>query len=311
MTFLVCLERTDHAAEDRADAHHHGQVVQHIAAKLRLHDIVGQLHRVDHEARDAKLLVDAPHHDALVHALVLAPDEVTVHINVEVAHGVDERKRHVHEDIVHVEAVLGELQAGFAEQLGAIDGRMHEQVLALAEMLHVFPAELFLGREHVEVSHHRARALVHLLVDIVADDEVGCMISVKLRAKIGHDLAHRVLIEPVVGVDDLEVQALGSSESGVHGSTMAPVFLMDGTDNARVGLLPSVSLLGGVVFCRTVVDDDDLDVVTAGQKRLDAFVHVGGGVVARHRERDGLHESYSSTSLSESSSARLMILSML
>ena len=137
------------------------------------------------------------------------------------------------------------------------------------------------------------------------------MIAVKLRAKIGHDLAHRILVKPVVGVDDLEVQALGGSKASVHGSTMAPVFLMDGTNDARVGLLPSISLLGGVVFGRAVVDDDDLDVVTAGQKRLDAFVHVGGGVVARHRERDGLHESYSSTSLSESSSARLMILSML
>ena len=188
---------------------------------------------------------------------------------------------------------------------------MHEQVLALAKMLHVLPAELLLGRKHVEVPHHRARALVHLLVNVVADNEVGCMIAVKLRAKIGHDLAHRVLIEPVVGVYDLEVQPLGGGKAGVHGSTMAPVFLMNGTNDARVGLLPSISLLGGVVFGRAVVDNDDLDVVTAGQKRLDAFVHVGGGVVARHHERDGLHESYSSTSLSESSSARLMILSIL
>ena len=311
MAFLVRLKRSDHAAEDRADAHHHGQVVQHVAAKLRLHDIVGQTHRVDHEARDAKLLVDTPHHDALVHALILAADEVTVHINIKVAHSVDERQRNVHKDVVHVEAVLRKLQAGFAKQFGSIDGRMHEQVLALAKVLHVLPAELLLGRKHVEVSHHRARALVHLLVNVVADNEVGCMIAVKLRAKIGHDLAHRILVKPVVGVDDLEVQALGGSEAGVHGSTVPPVFLMDGTNDARVGLLPSISLLGGVVFGRAVVDDDDLDVVTAGQKRLDAFVHVGGGVVARHRERDGLHESYSSTSLSESSSARLMILSML
>ena len=311
MALLVRLKRSDHAAEDRADAHHHGQVVQHVAAKLRLHDIVGKLHRVDHEARDAKLLVDTPHHDALVHALVVAPDEVTVHIDIEVAHGIDERQRHVHEDVVHVKAVLGKLQAGFAEQLGAIDGRVHEQVLALTEVLHVLPAELLLGRKHIEVAHHRARALVHLLVDVVADDKVGCMIALELRAKIGHDLAHRVLIEPVIGVYDLEVQPLGGGKAGVHGSAVPPVFLMDGTNDARVGLLPSVSLLGGVVFCRTVVDDDNLDVVTAGQKRLDAFVHVGGGVVARHRERDGLHESYSSTSLSESSSARLMILSML
>ena len=188
---------------------------------------------------------------------------------------------------------------------------MHEQVLALAKMLHVLPAELFLGRKHVEVSHHRTRALVHLLVDVVANDEIGRMIALELRAKIGHDLAHRVLIEPVIGVYDLEVQPLGGSEASVHGSTMAPVFLMDGTNDARVGLLPSISLLGGVVFGRAVVNDDDLDVVTAGQKRLDTFVHVDGGIVARHRERDGLHESYSSTSLSESSSARLMILSML
>ena len=91
MAFLVRLKRSDHAAEDRADAHHHGQVVQHVAAKLRLHDIVGQTHRVDHEARDAKLLVDASHHDAFVHALVLAADEVTVHVDIEIAHGVDER----------------------------------------------------------------------------------------------------------------------------------------------------------------------------------------------------------------------------
>ena len=38
-----------------------------------------------------------------------------------------------------------------------------------------------------------------------------------------------------------------------------------------------------------VTNDPDLDVVPAFQNRLDAGIHVGGRVVARHGEGDGLH----------------------
>ena len=75
---------------------------------------------------------------------------------------------------------------------------------------------------------------------------------------------------------------------------MTAVLLMNGLDDARMKLLPAVGLLGGVVFDRPVVDDDDLDVVDAliapaRKDGLDALVHVCRGVIARDGEGDAFH----------------------
>ena len=159
-------------------------------------------------------------------------------------------------------------------------------------MPHVRPGELLADREDVLVADDGARVLVHLLVDVVADHEIGGVAQLALAAKVAHHLAHGIGVQPVVGVDDLEVAALGMREAGVDRLAVPAVGLVHGQDRLGVLRLPGVGLLRRVVFGGAVVHDHDLDVVTplvAGEKRLDAVVHVGCRVVARHRERDRLH----------------------
>ena len=142
--------------------------------------------------------------------------------------------------------------------------------------------------------HDGARVLVHLFVNVVGHHQIGGVIAPCLRAHVGHNVLHGAAIEPIVGVDHLEVQAGRVGKPGVHRLSMPAVFLMDGLDDAGVALLPCVGFLSRAVLGRAVVDDDDLDVVktglpTASQQRFNAFVHVFRGVVARNGERDGFH----------------------
>ena len=80
------------------------------------------------------------------------------------------RQRHVHEDIVHVEAMLGQREPHILQKLGTVDDRMHEQVLTRTEMPDIAPAELLAHREDVAIAHGRTLVLKYLFVDVVGDD---------------------------------------------------------------------------------------------------------------------------------------------
>ena len=158
-------------------------------------------------------------------------------------------------------------------------------------MPHLGPAELATLGEHVAVMHDGARALVHLLIHVIGDDQIGRGAAPDLAAHVRHDVLHGTAIKPIVGVDHLEVQAGSVRQAGVHRLPVAAVFLMDGLDDARMELLPAIGLFRGIVFDRPVVDDDDLDVVAAliapaCKDGFDAFIHICRGVVTRDGERD-------------------------
>ena len=278
-----------HAQEDAANAHHHRQVVFHIMRELGLRDVFDRVDRVDHHLGDAQLLVDAREHDLLVDALVFAPDEIPVHVGVKVVQGAHMRKGHVDEDVVDVEAVLGQLEPAILQELGAIDDRMHEQVLALTEMAYLVPRELLAHREHVAVVHHDACVLVHLFVHVVSHDQVGGVFTLDLPTQVVHHAQHGHIVEPIVGIDHFEVQAGCFGEAVVDRAAMTAVLLVDSANDPGVPGFPLVGLLARIVLLRTVVDKDDLDVVAAAKQRFDALVHIGRRIVARDGERDGLH----------------------
>ena len=85
--------------------------MEHIGSKL-LFALEGvEVLTVDHVPGDAELLVHALDHDALIDALVGAADEIAVEVEVHIIHGLDEGQGLVDEDVVHIEGVLGQLQA--------------------------------------------------------------------------------------------------------------------------------------------------------------------------------------------------------
>ena len=236
-------------------------------------------------------MVDAAGQDLLVDRLVLTADVVTVQVDVEIIQAVALRERYVGIDVVHVEGVGGHLEIGGAKRLGPVGERVHEQVLAHLEVAHIGPGEDLADGKHTTVVDDVARVVLDVFVDVVGDDEVHFLVELDEAAQLGEERLERVGVGPVVGVDVLEVGAVGVGDGLHDGHAVAAVLLVDGLDKVRVAPLPLVGLGRGLILGAAVVDDDDLHVVGvigALEDREDALVHVLGGVVARDAEGDGL-----------------------
>lgn len=168
---------------------------------------------------------------------------------------------------------------------------MHEQVLAHAEVPDLPPAEDPSLGEGEAVVDDVARPVLDMLVDVVRDDQIDTIPELDEAPQLGEQGLERGGVDPVVGVDVLEVDALGVLERLHDRDPMAPVLLMDGLDDRGMALLPRPCAGKRVILCGPVVHDDDLHVlgeVTALKDRLDAVVHVSRRVVARNRKGDGL-----------------------
>ena len=169
---------------------------------------------------------------------------------------------------------------------------MHEKVLRLVEMLRIIPAEFLAYGENVLVSHDGARAFMHFFIDVIANYHIGRLCELHLAAQVCHNFMHGVFVEPVVGVDDLEIAALSIGEAGINGRTMTAVGFMDRSNGVRIFFLPSIGDFCRIVFRGTVVNDKNLNVVfalVAREQRFNALVHICGGVVTRNGERNGFH----------------------
>ena len=126
---LQILRFLGHDEEDGTNHHHHRQVAQHIGAQFRLKAAQGVVGvEVQHEPGHPQLLIHPLDHDLLVDALVISADKVAVQVFVHVIDGLHLGQGLVDEDVVHIEGMLGQLQAAVPQHLGAVDDRVHEQV---------------------------------------------------------------------------------------------------------------------------------------------------------------------------------------
>ena len=237
-----------HAQEDIADRHHHGQVAVHVFGELWLRNIFGRMHRIDHLAGHLQLMVDALEHDPFVDRLVFPADEIPIHVHIQVVHGLHVRQWLVNEDVIDVEAMLGKGEADFTQKRCAVDDRMHEQVLALPEMPDLAPGEFPFHREDIAIMHDRAGVLMHLFIYVIGDHHVGRNGKLHLQAQIAHHGNHRQFIQPVIGVDHLEIQAAGFLQGSIHAAAVATVFLIYHLHDAGVTGFPLMGLLAGIVF---------------------------------------------------------------
>ncbi len=247
--------------------------------------------RVDHELGDPHLLVDAPGHDRLVHALVRAADEVAVEVAVHIVHGLDVGQGLVDEQVVHIEGVPRQHQPALPQKPRAVEHGVHQQILGRAEVADVVPGEDLLRGEHVPVAHDLARVVRRVLVDVVGDHHVHRRGHTGELPQLLHHRGERRLVQPVVGVHDLVVQPLRVPQPLIDARPVPAVFLVDGPDEVRVAGRPRVALGGGVVLGGAVVDEQDLRLRPGGQQRLDAVVHIVRRVVAGHGEGDEFFHS--------------------
>ena len=129
---------------------------------------------------------------------------------------------------------------------------------------------------------------MNFFIHVIRNDKIGRVLQLALSAQISHNIAHGVLIEPVVGIDHLEIATRRIGETGIHRGAVAAVFLMNRNDRIGIATLPLIGLFRSVVLRRAIVDDNDFDVAAiaeiARKDRFDALIHIGSGVVARNGE---------------------------
>ena len=278
-----------HGQENAGDRHHHGQIVEHIGAQLFLFRRQAvEVDRRDHQLGHAQLLVNTLDHDLLVDALVLSADEVAVEVEVHIIQLFAVRQRQINKDVIHIERVLGQAQAAGAQDLGAVDDAVHQDVLAGRKAADVRPGKQAVGGQHAGVAHRVAGVVHRMLIDIIAQQQVDRLRHGGKLAQFFHDTGKRFAVEPVVRIDDLEVKPLRVADALVDALAMAAVLLVDHADDVGIFFGPGVGNGAGLVL-GTIVHQDDLGFGPGGQQRFDAAVHIGRRVIAGHGECDQFH----------------------
>ena len=87
-----------------------------------------------------------------------------------------------------------------------------------------------------------------MLIDIVGHHQIKRLLVVEVGAQLGQDLLQGIGVEPVVGVDDLEVDAGGIADALVDALAVAAVLLMNDADDGGVLFGVGVGNFAGVVL---------------------------------------------------------------
>ena len=81
-------------------------------------------------------------------------------------------QRMVHKDVIHIEGVLWQIQSTFPEQLGAINNRMHQNILPLVQEFHIIPGkDLILGKRRA-VAHDFFMLCALFFIDEITDKHI-------------------------------------------------------------------------------------------------------------------------------------------
>ncbi len=70
-----------------------------------------------------------------------------------------------------------------------------------------------------------------MLIDIVGHHQIKRMLVVEVGTQLGQNFLQRVGVQPVVGVDDLEIDARRIADALVDALTVAAVLLMNDADD--------------------------------------------------------------------------------
>ena len=235
---------------------------------------------------DPDLLIDPSDHDLLIDRLILSSDKIVIEIFIHIIDILHEGERLVDKDIVHVKGVLWELQSAVPEHLRAVDDGMHEDVLTEQKVLHLLPAEDPVLGEGCLIAHDLLSLLPDLVVDKICDKHIDRSTGEDLLPKLIEHAEKDRAVQPVIGVHHLKEESLCVPKSRIDRLAVSPVLLMDRSADSRILRLILLRDFQRIVLSRSVVNDDDLKLITAGQDALDAAPHIGGGIITGNRKTD-------------------------
>ena len=127
---------------------------------------------IKHHFIDFDLLIDPGDHHRLVDRLILSSDIVPIKIHIQIIHVFYLQKRLKHINIVHIKGFLRQLQTAFAQKLCPENHRMHQDILSLHKMFHIFPGKQLIFWQRMAVPHHFMTLLPCFFVDKIADQHI-------------------------------------------------------------------------------------------------------------------------------------------
>ncbi len=265
---------------DRRDRHHDRDIPAHIFRQFRIdlsHFI--QINTLGNDLRHQDLLVDPAHQHLFIDGLVFPADVVMIQVDVHIKNMPDERQRLIGKDIIHIKSVFRQNHPAAAQHLCPEDQRMHDQILRCMKSSDIVPVTHFLCRENIAVLHDTARSFFQMVVNIIAykqirhlTDQTSFFSHTKSPDPRKQSGICR-LIQPVIRIHHLKIGPCRQLQPLVDAGPMAAVLLVDRPDDTRIPRRIIVcDLCRGI--CGTVIYNNDLHVLSAGEQRIDAPLHI-------------------------------------
>ena len=235
---------------------------------------------VQHTVGNFLQLRQGLHNDFGCHGLPCAVEVVLIDVEVEEKDGlgVEDRKRRPLG--VGVGDALRLAVARLAQEVGAVCEGVHEEetdVFVFQYVVQVVHLIIYIRfAPHSVVTHHFAAVVCPELRE-VGDDHIGILLF-----ETEQHLVQCLCVEPVVGIQNLDILAGNHRERRIDGGAVVAVGFVYHAHNAGVLAFVLMPHLGGVVLAAVV---DDKDVQQVGVLRLDERVqttrqegcHVVGG----------------------------------
>jgi len=96
-------------------------------------------------------------------------------------------------------------------------------------------------------------------------------------------------VQPVIAVADFEVNSFGSRQRRVDRASVSLVLLMDRAHLSGMFFFILLCDFKGIVLRGTVIDNQDFNILSADQGKINRLFHVGGWIVTWNRNRQNLH----------------------
>ena len=165
---------------------------------------------------------------------------------------------------------------------------MHQDILTDMEMSDIFPAKHTVFRQDMFITHHLFAAFPLFFVNKVADQKIKCIHTAGQLSQLFQNGEIGIFFYPVVTVYDFKINSGRIFNSGVDRRAVSAVFLMDRLYDRRIFCRIFVCDFGGVVL-RTVVDNQNLNILSPRKQRFDAMCHIILRIIAGNCNRKQFH----------------------
>ena len=130
--------------------------------------------------------------------------------------------------------------------------------------------------------------LISCVIDVVIDNEIRDRFLPCIGSNQVQHASEGIRIQAVIGIHCFEVQAKGIGNAGIQTGPVSAVFLMNDTHTVRIVTDEGVRDGTGSVM-GTVIDNENIQLITAGEQGLYAFLHIILRIITGNQKGEKLH----------------------